>query len=316
MKICVTGGAGFIGSHLVDKLIEQDNEVIVIDNLSTGLEQNINPKAKFVKVDLSIRNYKFESVFNELENCDQVYHLAATVGYKKVLENPLKCFNNNIDSLKAVIETCEIKKTKVLFASSSEVYGTNSRVLYEEALFGSFTNPQNGKDCYAISKWVGEFLLHWNTNIDSVIVRLFNTSGARQRPDFGMVLPSFVKAGLDNTKATIMGHGQQRRSFCHVNEVVDALITIMNTPTIRAELFNIGNPNNNISIAGLCELSGCNNPIYRTYDEVLGHPNFIDAGDRKPDISKVIKRMYWKPRIGIDKIIEDNKKWQISLCRL
>jgi UDP-glucose 4-epimerase len=315
-RILVTGGAGFIGSHLVDKLIEQGNEVTVIDNLSTGLEENIKNGELTPRGLPNAKNLSFYDF-------DQVYHLGAIVGYKRVLDSPIGCLLDNIKFTEDVFTYARITRAKVLFTSSSEVYGLGAN--YLDSIYGIketsrhtiFGMPQNGKDCYAISKWAGELLFSQNKYIDSVIVRLFNTSGPRQRPEFGMVIPSFINAALNNKPIIITGDGKQRRCFCHVSDTVDALIGLMNSNTKSGEVFNIGNPDNDYSINELAEVVKSivgkgQETKYVPHDSLYKHNSFSDVSNRKPDISKIQKHIGWKPKVRLPQIVEDNMEWQVQ----
>ena len=323
MKILVTGGAGFIGSNLVDRLINNGDEVFVFDNLSTGLKANINKKVKRFINPSQFTSITLDDAFEILiSHVDQVYHLAASVGYFNILSDPHIHFLNNITLADKISDSCLKYKKRLLFASSSEVYGYKGVCVECDGSNNTLIDyhlPDYSKDSYAVSKWAGEFIIREKIkNNNWVIARLFNTSGQRQRPDFGMVIPRFVNQAICGNDLTVFKTNLfiQYRTFCHVDDTVEALIRLMNEPTAQG-CFNVGNPYNEISISNLAdkvlEVLNCDCPITECkYDTVYNCNNFTDVEYRVPSIKKITETIGWVPEKSLEDIIKDNYVWQLK----
>jgi UDP-glucose 4-epimerase len=288
----ITGGAGFIGCHLAEKLLNARHSVTVIDDLCTGAVQNIER----LKVQRGF-NYIVESIFNRhllaelIDNSDAVFHLAASVGVRLIVESPVRTIENNLKGTAVVLEFAS-KKKKVLFTSTSEVYGKSTNIPFTEEDDLVIGGTQKGRWSYACSKAIDEFLAlaYWKERgLPVVIVRLFNTVGPRQTGRYGMVLPSFVRAALAEKPLTVFGDGTQSRCFCHVNDTVGALVKLIEHPGAVGEIFNVGSEEE-ISIGELARLlksmTHSSSPIqYIPYDQAY-EAGFEDMQRRVPDTSK------------------------------
>ncbi|MBF89557.1 MAG: nucleoside-diphosphate sugar epimerase [Candidatus Marinimicrobia bacterium] len=319
MAILVTGGAGFIGSHLCDSLIKKNKKVIAFDDLSTGSMDNISqlikePDFQFIKGSICDYNEINEIIIE----CDMIYHLGASVGVKLVVDKPLESLENNVVGTENVLKSALKGNKKVLITSSSEVYGKNNNVPFSEdndRVFGSVFSNRWG---YALSKSMDEFLAinyYTEKNLETVVVRLFNTVGPRQTGEYGMVIPRLVKQALNNNDLTIYGTGKQSRCFTHVNDVVSGLINLMESNKSSGQVFNIGS-NDEITIIDLANkikmLTNSNSKIrFLNYNEVYGK-NFEDMQRRLPNISKISNLINFKPQKNIDKIIMDVRDYIIS----
>ena len=303
-KILITGGAGFIGSHLTEKLLQRGEEVFVIDNLSTGSSENIkqlenNPKFHFIKGSVLDRDLVVQTV----AKVDEIYHLAAAVGVKTIIEKPLESFLVNIDGTKNVLEAADIRKIPVLITSSSEVYGKNEKLPFKEEddrIYGSAYHDRWG---YGLSKGSDEFLglaYFREKGLPVVIVRLFNVIGPRQSGSYGMVVPRFIKQALTNEPLEVYGDGDQTRCFGYVGSVVNALIELMgNKEKSYGQIFNVGS-DEKISIKELAQKiiqlvpKSSSKIKLITYAQVYG-ANFEDMRDRQPDLSKIKKAINYQP---------------------
>jgi UDP-glucose 4-epimerase len=308
----VTGGAGFIGSHLVDALVEQGNRVEVLDDLSTGSLRNLGSLLDHPL--LSIRQGSIldeDMVRKAVERADVVVHLAASVGVQRIIERPLESLMNNIRGTEVVLQACADFGRKVLIASTSEIYGKNAfGPLTEEAdrILGS---PFKSRWAYSTSKAVDEILAHayWRErNTPSIVVRLFNTVGPRQTGAYGMVLPRFVQQALEGFPLTVYGTGEQRRCFCHVGDVVRALTGLLDEPASIGGVFNVGSPEE-ISINGLAELvirmTGSSSPIVHIpYDEAY-EEGFEDMERRVPDTTRIRDLIGWVASRTLEGVILD-----------
>jgi len=309
-RILVTGGAGFIGSWLAERLLAAGWEVFIIDDLSTGCFDNIEHLTKN-----SNFHYEIGSVFNEsvlsvlVDRCDYICHLVAAVGVKTVMTEPLRSLENNIRGTELVLKLADKKKRPVLIASSSEVYGKNGKVPFSEIdnrVYGSAYNYRWG---YAFSKAIDEFLAlaYWREKkLPTVVVRFFNTVGPRQSASYGMVLPIFVKQCLANQPITIHGSGNQTRCFGHVDDIVDGLMRMINSDQVFGEIFNLGNTEE-ISIKDLAikvkTMTNSNSEIqFVAYEDVYGD-GFEDMERRVPDISKAKQLLGWEPKQSLEDII-------------
>ena len=310
MKALITGGAGFIGSHLADELLAQGHEAMVLDDLSTGSIENIahlKGRAGFAYTIDSVTN---ESLLAELiDQNDVVFHLAAAVGVKLIVEQPVHTIETNVHGTEVVLKHANKKKKLVLVASTSEVYGKSADVPFREGADLVLGATVRHRWAYACSKLLDEFLAlaYWKEKkLPVVVVRLFNTVGPRQTGQYGMVLPTFVRQALAHQPITVFGDGTQSRSFTYVADVVDALIKLAQEPRAVGEVFNVGNTEE-VSIGALAQrvkaLSDSRSPIqFIPYDEAY-EAGFEDMPRRVPDISKVHALVGYEPRMGLDDII-------------
>src|SRR5436853_2346705 len=256
LRVLVTGGAGFIGSHLSDAYIQRGDEVFVIDDLSTGSIENIRHLKEHPRYHYTIESVHNQPVTAELvDQCDVIFHLAAAVGVKLIVESPVRTIETNVHGTEVVLSLANKKKKKVLIASTSEVYGLSAEVPFREdgnLVMGATTK---GRWSYACSKAIDEFLAlaYWREKkLPTIVVRLFNTVGPRQTGQYGMVIPTLVKQALSNRAMTVYGTGEQTRCFAYVGDVVQALMKLMDHPSAVGEVFNIGSTEE-VSITTLAE---------------------------------------------------------------
>ncbi len=310
MDFLITGGAGFIGSHLADQLLREGNRVYALDNLSTGSIANIahlkgNPRFEYV-----IDTVTNEPVLAELvDQCDIIFHLAAAVGVKLIVEAPVHTIETNVHGTEVVLKHANKKKKLVLIASTSEVYGKSAAVPFGEDEDLVLGPTKKHRWAYACSKMIDEFLAlaYWKEKkLPVVIARLFNTVGPRQTGQYGMVIPNFVRQALAGQPITVFGDGTQTRSFTYVGDVVDALVRLAAEPTAVGRVFNIGNAEE-ISIGALAErvkaLTGSSSPIVTIpYDEAY-ETGFEDMPRRVPDIGKIQALIGYQPRVNLDEIL-------------
>ncbi|MCB1024065.1 MAG: GDP-mannose 4,6-dehydratase [Acidobacteria bacterium] len=312
MKTLITGGAGFVGSHLADKLIRDGHQVTVIDDLSTGRYSNVehlegNENFRLI-IDTVLNSRLMEDLVRDSE---QVFHMASAVGVKLIMDQPVKTIETIFRGTDVVLDHCSRYRKRVLVPSTSEVYGKGTSVPFKEdddILKGSTSKH---RWAYACAKELDEFLAlaHWKeTRLPVVVVRLFNTVGPRQTGQYGMVVPRFIKAALNNESIPVYGDGAQSRCFGHVSDVVDALVKLIETPACYGQVINIGNPEE-ITIKALAEkaieMTGSKSEIkYLTYEEVYGE-GFEDMQRRVPCIDKALKLIGFKPTQTLDDIIND-----------
>jgi UDP-glucose 4-epimerase len=309
----ITGGAGFIGSHLAELLLGQGIEIFVLDDLSTGSERNVAHLRERRDFHLVVDSVLKSSVVNELvHRCDVVYHLAAAVGVRLIVEQPVHTLVTNIQGTENVLEHCNRFGKRVLVASTSEVYGDRREpeALSEESrrVYGPTTAR---RWAYAESKALDEFLAfayHQERGLDCVIVRLFNTVGPRQSGQYGMVIPRFVSAALAGRQLEIHGDGTQTRCFCHVDDTIRALSTLMDTAGVDGDLFNVGSTER-VSIDELAQrvlaaTGSSSELVHIPYDEVYGQ-GIEDMLHRQPSIEKVNRAIGWSPTRSLDEILED-----------
>lgn len=311
MRVLITGGAGFIGSHLSDAYLERGDEVFVIDDLSTGSIENIAHLRKHGRFHYMIDSVHNQPVLAELvDQCDVIFHLAAAVGVKLIVESPVRTIETNVRGTEVVLAQANKKKKKVLVASTSEVYGLSDQVPFREdgnLVMGATTK---GRWSYACSKAIDEFLAlaYWREKkLPTVVVRLFNTVGPRQTGQYGMVIPTFVKQALAGRPITVYGTGEQTRCFGYVGDVVSALIKLMDDPAAVGQVFNIGS-NEEISIIELAErireLTKSDSEIVLVPYSEAYEEGFEDMPRRVPDISKISAQVGFRPEIKLDKILE------------
>jgi len=310
VKALITGGAGFIGSHLAERLLQLGHEVAVIDNLSTGSIDNISHLKSASGFSYTIDTINNESLLAELiDRCDVVFHLAAAVGVKLIVEQPVHTIETNVHGTEVVLKHANKKKKLVVLASTSEVYGKSADVPFREGADLVLGATVKHRWAYACSKLLDEFLAlaYWKERkLPVIIVRLFNTVGPRQTGRYGMVLPTFVRQALGGQPITVFGDGRQSRSFTYVGDVVDALIALVAEPRAVGEVFNIGNTGE-VTIRDLAarvkELAGSNSSIqYIPYDEAY-EAGFEDMPRRVPDISKIRALIGYQPKLELDAII-------------
>jgi UDP-glucose 4-epimerase len=311
LRVLITGGAGFIGSHLCDAYLQRGDEVFVIDDLSTGSIDNIKHLKDHPHFHYTIDNVHAQQVTAELvDQCDVIFHLAAAVGVKLIVESPVRTIETNVHGTEVVLSLANKKKKKVLIASTSEVYGLSTEVPFREdgnLVMGATTK---GRWSYACSKAIDEFLAlaYWREKkLPTVVVRLFNTVGPRQTGQYGMVIPTFVKQALAGRPITVYGSGKQTRCFCYVGDVIGALMKLMDDPKAVGEVFNVGS-NQEISIMGLAkkvkELTNSESEIVLVpYDEAY-EEGFEDMPRRVPDTSKVNKQVGFQPQMDLDGILK------------
>jgi UDP-glucose 4-epimerase len=309
----ITGGAGFIGSHLSELLLDQGTEVFVLDDLSTGSERNVAHLRERRDFHLIVDSVLKSSVVNELvHRCDVVYHLAAAVGVRLIVEEPVHTLVTNIQGTEIVLDHCNRFGKRVLVASTSEVYGDRREpeALDEESkrMYGPTTAR---RWAYAESKALDEFLAlayHQERGLDCVIVRLFNTVGPRQSGQYGMVIPRFVTSALAGRPLEIHGDGTQTRCFCHVQDTIRALAGLMDARDISGQIFNVGSTER-VTITELAQrvltLTGSSSTTVPVpYDEVYGQ-GIEDMLHRQPAIEKVTGAIGWEPTRSLEQILND-----------
>ena len=312
MRVLITGGAGFIGSHLSDAYLQRGDEVFVIDDLSTGSIENIRHLKDHPRFHYTIEDVNNQPVTAELvDQCDVIFHLAAAVGVKLIVESPVRTIETNVHSTEVVLSLANKKKKKVLIASTSEVYGLSAEVPFREdgnLVMGATTK---GRWSYACSKAIDEFLAlaYWREKkLPTIVVRLFNTVGPRQTGQYGMVIPTFVKQALAGRPITVYGTGKQSRCFGYVGDIIGALMRLMDHEKSLGEVFNIGS-NQEITILDLAkrvkELTKSESEIvFVPYDEAY-EEGFEDMHRRVPDIGKIQRLIDFSPTRGIRRITED-----------
>jgi UDP-glucose 4-epimerase len=310
VKALITGGAGFIGSHLAERLLHDGYDVSIIDDLSTGSIDNI----AHLKGDTRF-SYVIDSVTNEpllaelIDQSDIVFHMAAAVGVKLIVEQPVRTIETNVHGTEVVLKHANKKKKLVFIASTSEVYGKSTALPFREGAEVVLGATVKHRWAYACSKLIDEFLAlaYWKERkLPVVIVRLFNTVGPRQTGQYGMVLPTFVRQALAGQPITVFGDGKQSRSFTYVGDVIDALVKLANEPRAIGEVFNIGNTGE-VTIGELATrvktLTGSQSDIQLIpYDEAY-EAGFEDMPRRVPDISKLCALIGFRPKLELDEII-------------
>ena len=310
MKALITGGAGFIGSHLAERLLEDGHEVMVLDNLSTGSIDNITHLKGRSGFSYTIESVTNESLLAELiDGSDVVFHLAAAVGVKLIVEQPVHTIETNVHGTEVVLKHANKKKKLVFIASTSEVYGKSTDVPFREAADLVLGPSAKHRWAYACSKLIDEFLAlaYWKEKkLPVIIVRLFNTVGPRQTGQYGMVVPTFVRQALAGQPITVFGDGTQQRSFTYVGDVVEALVRLVADKRAIGEVFNIGNMGE-ITIADLAArvkaMTGSCSPIhYIPYDQAY-EEGFEDMPRRVPDISKIRAFVGYEPKVQLDEIL-------------
>jgi len=312
MKSLITGGAGFIGSHLAGRLLDDGHEVIVLDNLSTGSSKNLSSIKGRKGFELVIGSVRNQSLVIELmEQCDIAIHLAAAVGVKRVLERPSHSIHTNVNGTENVLHAAATQKKLVFVASSSEVYGKSVQPSFDETHDLILGSTANLRWSYAIAKALDECLaLAYNqeNRVPVIIGRLFNTTGPRQIARYGMVLPGFVTQALQDQPITVYGTGEQSRCFAHVYDIVESIIRLIEKPEAVGQVFNIGN-DEEISINGLAEFvktaTGSQSEIQKiAYDDAYS-AGFEEMQRRKPSLSKLERYIGYRPKTPLSKIVDD-----------
>ena len=312
MNYLITGGAGFIGSHLADMLVERGDRVTALDDLSTGSADNLERAVASGQGELVEGSTLDGELLRRLvETADVVVHLAATVGVELVVADPLQALRNNIDGTEVVLEACARTRTRVLLASTSEIYGKNRSDRLGEDTDRVMGSPKKTRWAYATSKVVDEILAYefWRQRgTPTTVVRLFNCSGPRQTGSYGMVIPRFVRQALRGEALTVFGDGAQTRCFCHVWDANQAIIALLENERSVGEVFNVG-ADEEISIDALAErvirLAGSTSAIRHVPYEEAYEPGFEDMQRRVPDLTRIRDLTGWEPKYSLDEIIRD-----------
>jgi UDP-glucose 4-epimerase len=310
LRALITGGAGFIGSHLAEKLLAQDHDVTVLDDLSTGSAENIVHLKRYAAFE-----YHFDTIFNRqlltelVDIADVVFHLAAAVGVRRIVEYPVRTIETNVRGSELILEMAAKKHKRVLLTSTSEVYGKSTKLPFSERDDLVFGSTYNCRWSYACSKAIDEFLAlayYREKKLPVTIVRLFNTAGPRQTGQYGMVLPTFVRQALSGEPVTVFGTGEQSRCFGHVDDVTDGILACVASPGTAGEIFNLGNTEQ-ITITALAAkiiaATASNSSVrYVPYAQAYGE-GFEDMEHRIPDISKAHACFGYTPTRSLDEII-------------
>jgi UDP-glucose 4-epimerase len=308
----ITGGAGFIGSHLAEALLARGDQVTVIDDLSTGRFENIEPLAKNPRFRFALETITNDTVMDRLgSECDRILHLAAAVGVQLIVNDPVRTIETNVMGCEAVLQVARRYRRKVFLASTSEVYGKNNKVPFSEEDDGVFGATTVTRWAYATSKALDEFLaLAYNRSqhLPVVIGRFFNTVGPRQSAQYGMVIPRFVNQALRGEPITVHDDGKQSRCFCNVRDVVRAILLLIENPDAEGQVFNIGSTEE-ISILALAELvkkrTGSSSTITFVPYRQAYNGGFEDMRQRIPDIGKIRRVTGWQPEIPLEKTLDE-----------
>ena len=310
MRYLITGGAGFIGSHLAESLISRGDQVVVFDNLSTGSTNNLISISQKIKFEQG--NILDKALADRLvAESDYVVHLAAALGVFNIVNKPLESLKTNLQGSEVVLEACDKYRKPVLIASTSEIYGKNDKVPLNEEDDRIIGHPLKSRWSYSEAKAVDESLAYFyylESKLPIRIVRFFNTVGPRQVGHYGMVVPRFVSAALKSEPLSVYGSGDQIRCFCHVMDAVKALLLVMDSDKAVGQVFNIGN-NSQISIMELAkkviEITASKSTIEKIAYEKAYPEGFEDMQRRVPDISKIKQVLGWAPEINLEQIIKD-----------
>jgi UDP-glucose 4-epimerase len=306
VKCLITGGAGFIGSHLSEALVKRGDSVVVVDDLSTG-KNEILDSVEFVKGSI----FDQQLMDSLVSKVDYVLHLAAAVGVFNIVNKPLESLMTNIKGTEIMLELCDKYKKPILITSTSEVYGKNNTVPLNEESDRVLGSPLKSRWSYSEAKAIDEsmaYFYHQEKRLEVRLVRLFNTVGPKQVGHYGMVVPRFVSAAVKGEVLYVYGSGQQIRCFCHVSDAVRALLLVMDSDKAIGEVFNVGN-NEQISIMDLAKkviaVTGSSSAIEIMDYEKAYPAGFEDMERRVPDISKIKRVLGWQPEIGLEQIIKD-----------
>ena len=311
-RYLVTGGAGFIGSHIVTKLLAEGNSVIIVDDLSTGSHDNLRKHANNTSLEFVLGSILNEALVDDVvRRADVVLHLAAAVGVNLIVERPLESLATNIRGSEIVLEKCHKYGRKVLITSTSEIYGKNTSDALSEEDDRILGSPLKTRWSYSEAKAIEEVLAHayWRQKgLPTLIVRLFNTVGPGQVGNYGMVLPRLVRQALHNETLQVFGDGTQTRCFCHVDDVTDALLALLKEPSAEGQVFNVG-AREEISIHHLAQriiaiVESSSSIEFVPYEQAY-EAGFEDMQRRRPDISKVTSAVGWTPTRDLDSIIRD-----------
>ena len=311
MRYLITGGAGFIGSHLSERLLLRGDRVVLLDNLSTGSMENIRHLKGSTNLEYHLDGIENKQLLAELvDDADVVIHLAAAVGVKLIVESPVRTIETNVNGTQLVLEAASKKKKLVLLASTSEVYGKNTQVPFREDADLVLGPTTKGRWSYAASKALDEFLAlsYWKEKKQPIlVVRFFNTVGPRQTGRYGMVLPNFVKRALDNAPIEVYGDGKQSRCFCDVRDTVEALLRLLPLEKALGEVVNIGNTEE-ITIENLAKAvkertNSSSSVQYVPYDKAY-EPGFEDMMRRVPAIDKLQALTGFRPQTSLAEIID------------
>ena len=310
MRALITGGAGFIGSHLIEYLTSKSEQVLVLDDFSGTEELNLNKALKSDLVEVVSGSILDQKLVEELmQSVTKCYHLAASLGVERINNDPIKSLEVNIKGTEIVLNAASKFNVRSLLASSSEVYGRNPSMPLTEESDRVLGSPKVARWSYSEAKAIDEFYAFELNKKDAfkvTIARLFNTVGPRQSGTYGMVLPRFVKAAINNQPITVYGDGTQSRSFCSVTDVVDALVLLMDSKESIGQAFNIGSTNE-ITITDLAQkviklTNSSSKLVYKKHSEVFGD-NFEEPQRRVPDISKIKQAVGWQPKQSLDEVI-------------
>ena len=311
--VLVTGGAGFIGSHLIDSLLADGKQVVALDNLSTGDLANLDGAMGHESFRFVQGSVTDETIVDELiHECDSVVHLAAAVGVRLIVEEPLRSFSTNVRGSELVIGAAYRYRRPILLASTSEVYGKNTSDSLSEDADRVLGPPQIWRWAYSVAKSVDEilaYLYHQQRGLPTVVLRFFNTVGPRQSPAYGMVIPRLIRQALANEPITVYGDGEQTRCFCHVSDTVRAVRALMDTPEAAGEAYNIG-AGQEISMLDLArkiiEFTGSASEIkMMSYEEAFPTGGFEDMRRRVPNTDKIRDLVGWQPRKTLDDILNE-----------
>ena len=313
MRVFITGGAGFIGSHLCDAIISRGDEVTILDNLSTGTHENIaNLKGKIEVIQGDIRDKALAESL--VDNSELVLHMAAALGVDNILENPIESISTNFYGSEIVLGATLKYDKRILIASTSEIYGKNTKQPLSETDDRVIGTPQKLRWTYSDAKALEEATAHFlflTKQLKVTTIRFFNTVGPRQTGKYGMVIPRFVRAAIEDNPLKIFGDGSQTRVFCHVNDSVKAILALATNDKTIGEVFNIGG-RGEISILDLAKLiikqTNSKSEITFTDYEDAYATGFEEMARRVPDISKLTKFTGWEPKIDLEKIIDDVSK--------
>jgi UDP-glucose 4-epimerase len=311
LRYLITGGAGFIGSHLAERLLDRGDYVVLLDNLSTGSMENIRHLKSRDRMEYHLDGIENRGLVSELvDDADIIVHLAAAVGVRLIVESPVRTIETNVNGTQIILEAAEKKRKLVLTASTSEVYGKSTQVPFREESDLVLGSTTKGRWSYAASKALDEFLAlaYWRERkVPVIVVRLFNTVGPRQTGRYGMVLPNFVKQALENSPITVFGSGSQSRCFCDVRDTVEALMRLMDTDRAVGEVVNIGNTQE-ISIADLAQTvksrtASASEISFIPYDKAY-EPGFEDMMRRVPSVDKLQSLTGFRPQTPLEEIID------------